>query len=404
MAARYAIPAHLIEFLERFDGKTPVEEVIRTYVAEHLGAFPQEKLNTLVSQFCIPKQLLIDPMQTYEPLKPSRSRRSYLYLKVGLIPAWLVAKVARPLKWLFSMPVILAFLPFFIITQVIYLRFILPQYHFNLNNIRGYDFFLLSLITSIFGLFHELGHASALSHYGGKRAEIGWGLYFVFAVYYTDLSEGWRLKRMQRAMIDIGGIYFHCISLILLLGLIYLTHWPMLVYCFFFIDAQIAGSLNPFLRMDGYWLMSDLFGISNLRKQSIGMLERAFYKLCGIESQPAFPVVQLSRGANLFVIIYSLASFGFFIYLTGIMLQQVVFRLMPAYPKLISDFVHLARSNPANIGGLMNLLAGILFKGLALFGLGMLVYRFIKGFLRFAARLSAGLKVRFLRSASDFMP
>jgi putative peptide zinc metalloprotease protein len=401
LAARYAIPAKLVAFLERFDGKTSLDEVIKSYAAEYPGHYTSEKLNTLVVHYCIPKQLLIDPMQTYEAPMPSRSRREYLYLKVGLIPASMVAKLTRPLKGLFRWPVILSFLPFFVITQVLFLGFILPHYHFNLNDITGFDFFLLTTITSVFGLFHELGHASALTHYGGKRAEIGWGLYFVFTVFYTDLSEGWRLKRTQRAMIDVGGIYFHCISLILLLALIYFTHWPILVYCFFFIDTQIAGSLNPFLRMDGYWLMADLFGISDLRKQSLGMLERGFYKLVGIKAQPMYPAIQLSRGASVFVCLYSVVGFVFFIYLTGIMFHQLAFRLLPAYPKLVFEFLHVLTTNPTNILELMNLLAGIVFKGVALFGLSVFGYRFVKGVSRFIVRLSGGLRVRFWRSAPD---
>jgi len=401
LETRYAIPAKLVAFLKCFDGKKSVDDVVRSYAAEHPDQYSLEKLHALVDHYCIPKRLLIDPMQAYEPPAPSHSRRSYLYLKVGLIPAKAVASLTRPLKWLFQRAVLLAFLPFFVATQVLFLVYILPHYHFNLNEITGYDFFLLSTITSVFGLFHELGHAAALSHYGGKRAEIGWGLYFVFTVFYTDLSEGWRLKREQRAVIDVGGIYFHCISLILLLALIYRTHWPMLVYCFFFIDTQIAGSLNPFLRMDGYWLIADLFGISDLRKQSIGMLERGFYKLFRINAKPVYSTVQLSRGANIFVAIYSLVGAVFFVYLTGIMFHQVAFRLLPGYPKLAIEFWHVLRTNPSHVLALLNLLASMAWKGVALFGLGMFLYRFLKGFYRFLMRFGENVKFRFWRPASD---
>lgn len=399
-AARYAIPAKLVSFLERFDGKKSVSEIIESYAAEHPESYSSEKLQTLVTQYCVPKRLLIDPLQAYDPPKASRSRRSYLYLKIGLIPAKAVARLTQPLKWLFQWPVIFALLPFFVITQVFFFASVLPHYHFNFNNITGFDFFLLATITSIFGLVHELGHASALSHYGGKKAEIGWGVYLSFTVFYTDLSEGWRLKRTQRAMMDVGGIYFHCISLMVILGLIYFTHWPILVYSFFLIDTQIAGSLNPFLRMDGYWLMADFFGISDLRRQSLGMLERGFYKVFRIKASPLYRTVPLSRSGNIFVAVYSLVGLLFFAYLSVVMFYQIAFRLLPAYPKLLADFWHLLRTNPGDFVRLLNLFMGILWKGFALFGLSIFIYRFLKGAYRVITRLAENLALRFWRPSN----
>ena len=69
--------------------------------------------------------------------------------------------------------------------------------------------------------------------------------------------------------------------------------------------------------------------------------------------------------------------------LANIMFRQIAFRLLPAYPKLLIDFWHLLTTNPADIVDLLNFLSGIIWKGLALFGLGMFFYRILKGLHRF---------------------
>jgi putative peptide zinc metalloprotease protein len=63
-------------------------------------------------------------------------------------------------------------------------------------------------------LLHELGHASACRKYGCEHAEIGFCLYLIFPALYIDLSAAWRLPRLQRAVIDIGGMYFQFLSVV----------------------------------------------------------------------------------------------------------------------------------------------------------------------------------------------
>jgi putative peptide zinc metalloprotease protein len=384
--SRYVVPAEVLALVKGFDGTRETDQVVAEYVQRGSKHTP-ERLLGLIHDYCLPKGILVDAKEEFVPGPVEKSRRKYLRLRLKLIPGPVVAKLTVLLHWLFHWKVLLGLLPVFILTQIIFFRQVMPGYHFNLNQITGYDFFVLTGITTLFGIWHELGHASALAHYGSKRAEIGWGLYIAFTVLYTELSDAWRLKRTQRAMVDVGGIYFHCISLIFLLGLIYLTHWPMLVYCFFFIDLQIASSLNPFLRMDGYWLMGDLLGIPDLRKQSLGLLERLFYRVFRINASPINSIVPLSPRANLFVMIYTVIASGFFVYLSCIMLYQITFRLLPAYPGLMSGFWSVITRDPANLKTLFSMLVELLWKGLAIFGVGMFGYQCLKAILRLALRI-----------------
>ncbi len=112
--------------------------------------------------------------------------------------------------------------------------------------------------------FHEVGHATAARYGGATPGVMGVGIYLVWPVFYTDLSDVYRLDRRSRLRADLGGVYFQ--SLTLLAGdLAYLgTHFlPLLVFVVVG-HGQTLYQFTPFVRMDGYWILSDLVGVPNL--------------------------------------------------------------------------------------------------------------------------------------------
>lgn len=140
--------------------------------------------------------------------------------------------------------------------------------------LRGYKyiFSFYPIIISIL-LIHELGHAASSYRFGVKSKEIGFGLYIVFPVLYTDVTEVWRISKIKRVIVNLGGIYFQLlINLGLILGL-YLNFGNMANVSTFryLIQLNIATiiiNIIPFLKFDGYWLYSDIFSIPNLKQQS----------------------------------------------------------------------------------------------------------------------------------------
>ncbi|MCU1267475.1 MAG: sterol-regulatory element binding protein site 2 protease family protein [Acidobacteria bacterium] len=232
------------------------------------------------------------------------------------------------------------------------------------------------LLATIPAFIHEWGHASAFAYYGCRNAEIGWGLYVYFFVFYTDVSEAWKLNRKQRAMMDIAGIYFQSLSLVVLLLLFWRLKSPVLLYCFFMVDLSIAGSLNPFLRMDGYWLMADLFGIVNLRKQSLALMKSGLLKLGRpiIGAQTA-PVLNLSRTASIALIAYVLLGSVFFLYLYKIMLYQVIYSLGPAYPHVWVAFWRALSERPIGVLQILSSFLEVLWRSMVLLGLSIFVFR-----------------------------
>lgn len=103
--------------------------------------------------------------------------------------------------------------------------------------------FVFMLLSSF---FHELGHASACKYFGLHHGGIGFGLYLNFPVLYTDVTEVWKLNRMQRCVVNIAGVYFQSYWLLALLIAFLLTNNDMLRYLILTMNLSFLMTLNPF--------------------------------------------------------------------------------------------------------------------------------------------------------------
>ena len=120
---------------------------------------------------------------------------------------------------------------------------------------------LLLLLDVPLRVFHELGHASAMRRGGVPYGEIGVALYVVVPVYYTDVTHSYRLPRADRVRVDLGGMYFDCISMIGLILAYRVTGFEVLVVAILLVGVNMLREFTPFMRFDGYYLMADLIGV-----------------------------------------------------------------------------------------------------------------------------------------------
>ncbi len=153
----------------------------------------------------------------------------------------------------------------------------------------AYLLFLLSVFA------HELGHAAAARYYQLAPGPIGFAVYLLYPAFYSDVSAAWRLPRGQRGVIDLGGAYFQ--SLFALgCGLLYsVTGWSFFVQSIGLIGLSLLFALNPVFKFDGYWLLSDALGVTNLAQQPWRLLRHALAAWRGeaVAPLPWSPVVLL---------------------------------------------------------------------------------------------------------------
>jgi putative peptide zinc metalloprotease protein len=123
--------------------------------------------------------------------------------------------------------------------------------------------FLYGLLIVSVG-WHELGHATACRYGGARPGRIGFGIYIVWPAFFTDVTDAYRLPKGGRIRTDLGGIYFNAIFC-LAIGAVYAaTGFEPLLVLIVMQHLLIAYQFMPFLRLDGYQVMSDATGIPDL--------------------------------------------------------------------------------------------------------------------------------------------
>lgn len=126
-------------------------------------------------------------------------------------------------------------------------------------------------------ILHELGHAYTATRYGCRIPTMGVAFLVLFPVLYTDATDAWRLTlRRQRLFIGAAGMLTE-----LSVALICTFLWNFLpdgvLRSAAFITATTSWvttlliNLNPFMRFDGYYILTDLLGVHNLQERSFAL-------------------------------------------------------------------------------------------------------------------------------------
>ena len=119
----------------------------------------------------------------------------------------------------------------------------------------------LSLVSAV---FHECGHAAGCRYGGARPGKIGVGIYLVWPAFFTNVTDSYRLSRAGRLRTDLGGLYFNAVFMLALAGIYAATSSEVLLLAIAFTHLEMLEQLMPFVRFDGYFILSDLVGVPDL--------------------------------------------------------------------------------------------------------------------------------------------
>lgn len=148
------------------------------------------------------------------------------------------------------------------------------------------NWFWLAAVLAIMKMMHELGHALVCKHFGGHCREMGVLILAGTPCLYCDVSDSWILpSRWHRLAIASAGIATEWILASVCLFLWWYLQ-PGLVQnlCLNVVAVCSLGTFllnaNPLMRLDGYFILSDLLGERNLWQRSrsaLGKYWRRFF-------------------------------------------------------------------------------------------------------------------------------
>jgi putative peptide zinc metalloprotease protein len=240
---------------------------------------------------------------------------NFLFLRIPLVnPDALLSRTVGYVRPLFTPAALLAWLVMMTVGGVILFQrwdsFQSPFHSLLANNT------LLFLWAALVGLkvIHEFGHAYACKVFGGNVPEMGVFLVALTPCAYVDASTAWGFPQLrQRVAVSLAGMYFE--SIVAFLALVVwcwtdnalLSSWAHHVVVLSTI-LTLGFNINPLMRFDGYYVLSDLTGIPNLRQRSLEEVQALCKRyLLGIETA----TVDDTPGVRWFLRLYGVAAAGY---------------------------------------------------------------------------------------------
>ena len=124
---------------------------------------------------------------------------------------------------------------------------------------------------------HELGHALMCKKYALNVPTMGIAFLVMFPMLYTDTGESWKIKDpKERITIALAGVITETyIAVFALWAWLLLPDGALKSICFFLVTYSLMTTylinISPFLRFDGYHVLSDILSMRNLQTRSFAL-------------------------------------------------------------------------------------------------------------------------------------
>lgn len=179
----------------------------------------------------------------------------------------------------------------------------------------------LAATMAVVKILHEFGHGLACKHFGGRCHELGFMLLCFTPTLYCNVTDSWLLpSRRQRAIIGAAGIYVELVIASLAVfawrfsepGLVHSLALNAIFVCS--VSTVLVNS-NPLMRYDGYYILSDLWDVTNLGGKATAALRDLAGRVClGLKPEEADPLGVRTGRAWLAVYAVLAAGYRWFVF------------------------------------------------------------------------------------------
>ncbi|WP_153558816.1 HlyD family efflux transporter periplasmic adaptor subunit [Roseimaritima sediminicola] len=321
--AEYRLLAHL-------DGQRTLEEA-RTAAA---GEDPQWRLSPEQAEAFVAWAQREHLLQTDAPEGGGgRSRQSLAWIRVPLLRGgpWLNPLV-RIFGWTFTVPAALIAALLWMAAAAVVIaqqdRFV----HDVQAVLRPSGWLWAALVWAILKLLHEAAHAISCHKFGGRVGEIGLAWMIVAPVAYVDLTDAYRIRsRAARLATSLAGVYVESTVAAVALLCWSQTHSPVAAHLLCTIAATaglatVLFNLNPLMRLDGYYALTDWLDRPNLASDAQVRLRDAVAWLGLGRAMPP----RYSAGSPAGLLLYAVAAGLYRISVIAALLSAAVLMYGPA--------------------------------------------------------------------------
>jgi putative peptide zinc metalloprotease protein len=283
----YGLDGATCDVLRQLDGHTPLHELPGRIDARHGrrlspaslgGLIERAKSLGLLDGFAPPPAAPAGPAageSRWRKVLAAVRRINPLYIQVRTFdPNPLLARFERAAFPLFTRTAGIVFAALVAFS----LGLLVTQYRRYFGSFAIFVFFkqwlLAWILLTLAGLLHEIGHAVACRRFGGQVGDMGLLLYLFQPGLYTNVNDSWLFPRSQRIVVSLAGVYFEgflwCLCVIIWsLASPFSATGQLTFVLSVVLLVRILLNLQPFLRLDGYFVLADLVGIQNLRPKAL---------------------------------------------------------------------------------------------------------------------------------------
>jgi putative peptide zinc metalloprotease protein len=341
----YKFPRALWKLVQLFDGKRSYEQIAELY-SQQVTPIRVEDVREIASNleagdfwYTTPQEkniLLLQQTQEVRKKKVKQQREGVADLSVIVFPAF---NPDRFVTWLHSHTRFF-YKPWFTLLSLAVMAFglgitVSHWAEIGRDTLQFYTFSTKTWadIAVMYGLamivvaVHELGHAHACKHYGGRVPAMGFALVYLTPAFYTDTTEGAvKGTPVERFVISLAGIWIELLMCSVVTPIWWASQPETVIHEAAYFLMLLTGIIsllvnwNPLMKLDGYYMLCEVLGIADLKEDSTAYvsawLKRRVWRLpVEVPYVPkrrrlGFVVYALTSGLYSYTVLYVVARFA----------------------------------------------------------------------------------------------
>ena len=214
---------------------------------------------------------------------------------------------------------------------------------YSFANKSSYDIWAFWILLMTIGGIHEFGHGLTCKHYGGDVHQMGFLLIYFTPAFYTDTTDIVLFPRsFERQWVIFAGIWVEMVTCASSVLIWHFTNAGSLVNDLAYKMMLISGvqgsllNLNPLIKADGYYALSQYLEMDNMREDSFAYLS-AWVRKYLFRQDVELPLAS-KRQRRIFLLFGSAAI----LYSTALLLVVIIFMKNVLVSKLGLEWGYLA--------------------------------------------------------------
>lgn len=287
----YRLPQGAYEFVSRLSINKTVGEVWNGMLNSATGEIPgQGEVIEMLAQLYQSNMLMYDGIEDGAKLfernqkqnrkKVKASLLNIFFLKVPLVdPDALLNK----LRWLISCLISKPFALVWLLTVIVAAKYGVENFDALKDSTQGFlspsNIGWVYVCTVFVKLLHEFGHASVVKRYGGEVHTLGVMFMLLVPLPYVDATACWSFRdKSKRMLVGAAGMLteFFIASIALIIwanlggGILKNLAYNVIIMASV---STVLFNINPLMRFDGYYMLTDLLDMPNLQQRSVQHLK-----------------------------------------------------------------------------------------------------------------------------------